>query len=176
MQFADGYDGSIPLTKEYSAMVSIRTGIVSDVPLLRTLIQEFATFERLPVTITEEQLRQDGFGAQPKFRILIAECDGQPAGYALFFDCYSSFQGRGIFLEDLFVRPSLRGKNVGRALLGHVASLAEEVDGFGVMFNVLDWNQKAIEFYQKIRATFLDDWKTVCLKNKALHDLASQIR
>jgi GNAT superfamily N-acetyltransferase len=176
MQFADGYEGSIPLTKEYSAMVSIRTGIVSDVPLLRTLIQEFATFERLPVTITEEQLRQDGFGAQPKFRILIAECDGQPAGYALFFDCYSSFQGRGIFLEDLFVRPSLRGKNVGRALLGHVARMAEEVDGFGVMFNVLDWNQKAIEFYQKIGATFLDDWKTVCLKNKALHDLASQIR
>jgi hypothetical protein len=121
MQFADGYDGSIPLTKEYSEMVSIRSGIVSDVPLLRTLIQEFATFERLPVAITEEQLRQDGFGAQPRFRILIAECDGQPAGYALFFECYSSFQGRGIFSEDLFVRPSLRGKNVGRALLGHVA-------------------------------------------------------
>src|SRR5215469_10097560 len=77
--------------------LSIRSGIVSDVALLRTLIQEFATFERLPVAITEEQLRQDGFGAQPKFRILIAECDGQVAGYALFFDCYSSFQGRGIF-------------------------------------------------------------------------------
>ena len=64
-------------------MLSIRSGIVSDVALLRTLIQEFATFERLPVAITEEQLRQDGFGAQPKFRILIAECDGQVAGYAL---------------------------------------------------------------------------------------------
>ena len=157
-------------------MLSIRSGIVSDVALLMTLIQEFATFERLPVAIAEEQLRQDGFGAQPKFRILIAEYDGQPAGYALFFDCYSSFQGRGIFLEDLFVRQSLRGKNVGRALLAHVARMAEEVNGFGLMFNVLDWNQKAIEFYKKIGATFLDDWKTVCLKNKALHDLASQIR
>jgi GNAT superfamily N-acetyltransferase len=171
-----GDDGSISLTKEYPTMLSIRSGIVSDVALLRTLIQEFATFERLPVAITEEQLRQDGFGAQPKFRILIAECDGQVAGYALFFDCYSSFQGRGIFLEDLFVRPSLRGKNVGRALLAHVARMAEEVNGFGLMFNVLDWNQKAIEFYQKIGATFLDDWKTVCLKNRALHDLASQVR
>ncbi len=157
-------------------MLSIRTGIVSDVALLRTLIQEFATFERLPVAVTEEQLRQDGFGAQPKFRMLIAECDGQPAGYALFFDCYSSFQGRGIFLEDLFVRPSLRGKNVGRVLLAHVARIAEEADGFGVMFNVLDWNQNAIEFYQKIGATFLNDWKTVCLKNEALHNLASQIQ
>jgi GNAT superfamily N-acetyltransferase len=171
-----GHNWSSLVSKEYSAMISIRSGIASDVALLRALIQEFATFERLPVAITEEQLRQDGFGTQPKFRILIAECDGQPAGYALFFDCYSSMQGRGIFLEDLFVRSSLRGKNVGRALLAHVARIAEEGTGFGVMFNVLDWNQKAIEFYHKIGATFLDDWKTVCLKNKALHDLASQIR
>lgn len=65
---------------------------------------------------------------------------------------------------------------MGRALLAHVTRMAEEVNGFGLMFNVLDWNQKAIEFYQKTGATFLDDWITVCLKNKALHDLASQIR
>jgi GNAT superfamily N-acetyltransferase len=155
-------------------MVSIRSGNIDDVPLLKALIQEFATYERLSVVITEGQLRRDGFGTRPKFQILIAELDGLPAGYALFFDYYSSFQGPGIFLEDLFVRPRFRGKSVGRALLARVARLAEEADGFGIMFNVLDWNEGAIEFYRKIGATFLNDWKTVCLKDKPLHDLASE--
>jgi GNAT superfamily N-acetyltransferase len=156
-------------------MISIRSGTVNDVPLLRTLMQEFATFERVSIVITEEQLRQDGFGARPKFRALIAEIDGLPAGYALFFDCYSSLQGQGIFLEDLFVRAPFRGKSVGRALLAYVARITEEAHGFGIMFNVLDWNDGAIEFYRRIGATFLDELKTVCLKQKALQDLASEV-
>ena len=156
-------------------MLSIRSGTANDVPLLRTLIQEFATFERLSTVITDEQLRQDGFGPRPKFRVLIAETDGLPAGYALFFDCYSSLRGHGIFLEDLFVRSQFRGKSVGRALLAHVARIAEAANGFGIMFNVLDWNDRAIKFYRRIGATFLDDWKTVCLEQKALHDLASEV-
>jgi len=156
-------------------MLTIRSGIASEVALLQSLIREFAAFERLPVAITEDQLQQDGFGAEPKFRTLIAEYDGEPAGYALFFDSYSSFQGRCIFLEDLFVRPSLRGRNVGRALLAHVARSAQEANAFGLMFNVLDWNQGAIEFYKRIGAAFLNDWKTVCLSHKALHDLASEV-
>jgi GNAT superfamily N-acetyltransferase len=155
-------------------MVSIRSGTVDDVPLLKTLVQEFATFERLPAAITEEQLRRDGFGTQPKFRVLIAEIDSLPAGYALFFDYYSSFQGYGIFLEDLFIRPQFRGKSVGRALLAHLARTTEEANGFGIMFNVLDWNNAAIEFYRGLGAAFLDDWKTVSLKGQALHDLASE--
>jgi len=156
-------------------MLTIRSGIASEVALLQSLIREFAAFERLPVAITEDQLQQDGFGAEPKFRTLIAEYDGEPAGYALFFDSYSSFQGRCVFLEDLFVRPSLRGRNVGRALLAHVARSAREANAFGLMFNVLDWNQGAIEFYKRIGAAFLNDWKTVCLSHKALHDLASEV-
>jgi GNAT superfamily N-acetyltransferase len=155
-------------------MLSIRSGNVNDVALLKGLIEEFARYERLPATITEEQLREDGFGTEPKFRILIAEIEGKAAGYALFFDYYSSFQGLGIFLEDLFVRPTFRGKNVGRALLARVARIAEASGGFGIMFNVLDWNDGAIEFYRKLGATFLDDLKTVCLQAKALHDLANE--
>lgn len=155
-------------------MISIRSGTVDDVPLLKTLIQEFATFEGLAIVVTEERLRQDGFGARPKFRVLIAEIDGQPAGHALFFDYYSSFQGHGIFLEDLYVRAAFRGKSVGRALLAQVARIAEEGNGFGIMFNVLGWNDRAIKFYRRSGATFLDDWKTVCLKQKALHNLASE--
>lgn len=156
-------------------MLSIRSGTVNDVPLLRTLIQEFAAFERDTTVITEDQLRQHGFGAQPKFRILIAEIDGAPAGYALFFDYYASFRGHGIFLEDLFVRSQFRGKSVGRALLAQIARITEEANGFGIMFNVLDWNQGAIDFYREIGATFLDDWKTVCLKENPLHALASEV-
>jgi len=156
-------------------MLSIRSGTPNDVPLLKTFFEEFAAYEQLSTVITEEQLRKDGFGASPKFRVLIAEIDGLPAGYALFFDCYSSLQGPGIFLEDLFVRPRFRGKSVGRALLAHVARITEDAKGFGIMFNVLDWNTRAIEFYRRIGATFLDDWKTVCLKEKALHDLASEV-
>lgn len=156
-------------------MLSIRSGTPNDVPLLMTLLQEFAAYERVSTVITEEQLRQDGFGARPKFQVLIAEIDGLPVGYALFFDCYSSLRGHAIFLEDLFVRPRFRGKSVGRALLAHVARLTEDAKGFGIMFNVLAWNDGAIKFYRRMGATFLDDWKTVCLEQKALQDLASEV-
>ena len=156
-------------------MLSIRSGTPNDVPLLKTFFEEFATYERLSTVITEEQLRQDGFGARPKFQVLIAEIDGLPVGYALFFDCYSSLRGHGIFLEDLFVRPRFRGKSVGRALLAHVARTTEAAYGFGIMFNVLDWNDGAIKFYRRIGATFLDDWKSVCLEQKALHDLTNEV-
>lgn len=138
-------------------MLSIRSGTRHDVPLLKTFFQEFATYERLSTVITEAQLRQDGFGDRPKFQVLIAEIDGLPAGYALFFDCYSSLWGRGIFLEDFFVRPQFCGKRAGGAMLAHVARLTEDANGFGIMFNVLDWNDGAIQFYRRLGATFVDD-------------------
>ena len=155
-------------------MLSIRSGKANDVPLLMAFFQEFAAYERLTTNMTEEQVRQDGFGDRPKFRVLIAEIDGLPAGYALFFDCYSSLRGHGIFLEDLFVLPQFRRKGVGRVLLTHVARITEDVNGFGIMFNVLGWNDGAIRFYRRIGATFLNDWKTVCLEQKALYDLANE--
>lgn len=155
-------------------MLSIRAAVAEDVAVLKSLIHEFAAYERLEAFITEEQLLGDGFGAHRIFRILIAEWSQQPAGYALFFDYYSSFRGRGMFLEDLFVRAQFRGKGVGKALLAQVAAMAEKNHCFGVMFNVLDWNRPAIEFYQELGATFLDDWKTVCLKGSALQAVAKE--
>lgn len=157
-------------------MVSIRSGTANDIPLMKAFVDEFAEYERVSTVISEEQLRQDGFGARPKFQVLIAAVDGVPAGYALFFDCYSSLRGgHGILLEDLFVRPAFRGRSVGRALLARIARITEDARAFGIMFNVLDWNDGAIRFYRRIGATFLDDWKTVCLKEKALHELASEL-
>src|SRR5580700_11171654 len=97
----------------------IRPASIDDVTLLRTLIRELAEFEReLHLCLIEEQdLARDGFGPDPKFRALIAEWEGQPAGYALFFGYYSTWAGAGLYLEDLFVRSPFRGKRIGMALL-----------------------------------------------------------
>ncbi len=158
-------------------MLSIRPARASDVPTLNTLIHEFAEFERLPVAATEASLLRDGFGEAPKFRVLMAEWGGQAAGYALFFDYYSSFEGRpGLFLEDIYVRGEYRGKGIGKALLVGVASAAREKNCFGVRWQVLDWNTPAIDFYKSLGATFLDDWKTVSLDGDALEHVAKGAR
>lgn len=154
-------------------MLNLRQANLNDVPLLHSLIQEMADYERLPLLITEETLARDGFGSQPRFRALIADFNGEPAGYAFFFGSYSTFEGRGLFLEDLFVRPQFRKNKVGRALLSRVAAIAQQEACFGVMLHVLDWNEMAIQFYKKMDATFLDDWKTVCLKGDSLRLVAN---
>jgi GNAT superfamily N-acetyltransferase len=96
-------------------MLNIRCATLTDVPALHSLIQEMSEYEHLPFSITEQILASDGFGVQPRFRAMIAEFDDQPAGYA-FFESYSTFQGRGLFLEDLFVRPQFRKNQIGWAL------------------------------------------------------------
>jgi len=129
---------------------------------------EFAEFERLPVTVVEAHLMRDGFGERPRFRVLMAEWDGQIAGYAFFFDYYSTFEGRpGLFLEDIYVREQYRGKEIGKAMLARVAAIAREENCFGVRWQVLDWNAPAIEFYRRLGAEFLDEWKTVPAARRA---------
>lgn len=160
-------------------MLNIRPATKNDAPLLRNLIHELADFERLAheTIITEEDIVRDGFGATPKFRALIAEWDGQPTGYALFFEFYSSFQGRaGLFLEDIFVRPQYRKHGIGRELLAQVARIAWEEDYFCLRWEVLDWNSSAIEFYRKLGAEFLDEWKAVCLIGDALQALTAKAK
>ena len=152
-------------------MLSIRAATVNDVALLKNLICEFAEYERERhlVMITEADLVRDGFGPEPKFRAMIAEWDGQAAGYALFFGFYSTWEGRpGLFLEDLFVRRAFRGEGIGKALLAKVAGIARRENCYGVRWEVLDWNQPAIDFYKTLGATFLDQWKAVLLTGEAL--------
>ena len=114
-------------------MLLIRAAAMSDVSLLLRFFREFAEYERKPgaVVIDEETLTKDGFGARPHFRSLIAEWDGQAAGYALFFGIYSSLKGSGIFLEDLFVREAFRGRAIGRALLSQVARTVRQEGFYG---------------------------------------------
>ena len=160
-------------------MLNVRPATKNDAPLLRNLIHELADFERLAheTIITEEDVMRDGFGPTPKFRTLIAEWDGQAAGYALFFEFYSSFQGRaGLFLEDIFVRPQYRKHGIGSELLAQVARIAWEEGYFCLRWEVLDWNSTAIEFYRKLGAEFLDEWKAVCLIGDALQAVTAKAK
>jgi len=157
-------------------MLSIRPAIVSDVPLIRTLIRELADFEHEleHVTITEADLTRDGFGPEPKFRVLIAEWDGQVAGYALFFNFYSTWRGRQLFLEDLFVRAQFRGKGIGKSVLAFVAKIARDEGCHALRWEVLSWNQPAVDWYRSLGADFLDDWRLVILADNALQRLAEK--
>lgn len=157
-------------------MLHIRPAIVDDVALLRTMIRELAEFEHELelVTISEEELRRDGFGKNPRFRALIAEWDGQTAGYALMFGYYSTWAGRGLFLEDLFVREPFRGRGIGTALLAAVARIAVEELCYGIHWEVLDWNEKAIALYKALGAEFRDQWRPVLLTGEALMRLAEK--
>ena len=156
-------------------MLSIRQATPEDVPLLHTLIHELAEFEKLndEASVSEEDLLRNGFGDQPKFRAVIAESDGQPAGYAIFFEFFSSFQGcPGLFLDDIFVRSQFRKKGIGKALLAHVAGIAYREKYFCMRWEVLDWNTPAIEMYRNLGAVFMDNWKEVCLIGEPLQALA----
>jgi GNAT superfamily N-acetyltransferase len=160
-------------------MLSIRPATIKDAALLATMILELAQYEKLDheAAVTAESIARDGFGPHPKFRAVIAEVDGKPAGYAVFFEFYSTFQGRaGLFLEDLYVRPPLRKQGIGQALLNYVARIAWEEDYFCMRWEVLDWNKPAIDFYQRLGAVFLDEWKAVMLIGDPLQAAADSAK
>ena len=160
-------------------MLSIRPATNTDVPLLATLIHELAEYDQMSqeVSMTEADIARDGFGPHPKFRAAIAEWGGEVAGYALFFEFYSTFQGRaGLFLDDIFVRPQYRKHGIGRALLAHVAGVAWKEKYFCMRCEVLDWNTPAINFYTKLGAMFLDNWKGAVLIGDALQAIAEETK
>jgi GNAT superfamily N-acetyltransferase len=156
-------------------MLTIRPATAEDAPLLLALIRELAEYEKLDheAGVTEEAIARDGFGPHPKFRAVIAMWDQQVAGYAVFFEFYSSFQGRaGLFLDDIYVRPKFRKQGIGKALIAHVAGIAWREEYFCMRWEVLDWNTPAIDFYRKLGAEFLDEWKEVVLLGDALEAAA----
>jgi GNAT superfamily N-acetyltransferase len=159
-------------------MLRIRPATISDAALLHTMVRELAEFEREleHVTLCEKDLARDGFGKNPLFRALIADSEGQPAGYACFFRYYSTWAGRGLFLEDLFVRQAFRGLGIGKALLAQVARIAVDEGCYGIHWEVLDWNQKGIEFYKNLGARFRDQWRPVLLTDEPLRQLANKAR
>jgi GNAT superfamily N-acetyltransferase len=156
-------------------MYSIRPATIQDAPAITAMIHEFAEFEHLETSVLEDDIERDGFGPSPKFRALIAEWNREPAGYAIFFEFYSSFQGRaGLFMDDIYVRPEFRQQGIGKALLAHVAALAYKEGYFCLRWEVLDWNATAIDFYRSLGASFMDEWKSALLIGDALQSVASQ--
>ncbi len=156
-------------------MLSIRPATKEDADLLAGMIRELAAFEKLEheVGMTAEDVARDGFGPHPKFRAVIAQWNGEPVGYAVFFEFYSSFQGRaGLFLDDLYVRPASRTHGIGTALIKHVAGIAWREKYFCMRWEVLDWNKPAIQFYNNLGAAFLEEWKPVILIGDALEAAA----
>ena len=159
--------------------LSIRPATVADVALVLTFIRDLAEYERLAheVVATEPLLRETLFGERPGAEVVIAELDGEPVGFALFFHNFSTFLGRpGLYLEDLFVRPAARGHGVGRALLARLAAIAVERGCGRFEWSVLDWNEPAIGFYRKLGAVPLDDWTVQRVTGEALHRLAAEDR
>jgi GNAT superfamily N-acetyltransferase len=153
----------------------IRPAICGDIPDILAFIRALAAYEREPeaVTATEADLLRDGFGPNPFFSCLIAEHDGLPVGFALYFFSYSTWLGRpGLYLEDIFVEPEMRGLGIGKALLERVAAIALEKRCPRLQWEVLDWNTPAIEFYQAMGAEFLDEWRNVRVTGEALRRLA----
>ena len=158
-------------------MLNIRPATSADVPTMLRFIHELATYERAPdaVVATEADLLRDGWGPVPRFTALIADFNGEPAGFALYFTSYSTWRGHhGIRLEDLYVTPSLRGKGIGRALLTRLAQIAIDEGCPRLEWDVLDWNTPAIAVYEKIGARMLDTWRIMRLSGDPLHALATR--
>jgi len=156
-------------------VITIRPATVADVPQILAFIRALAAYEREPdaVLATEADLVRDGFGPRPAYSCLLAEHDGEPAGFALYFFNYSTWLGRrGVYLEDLFVEPRHRGLGIGRALLEQVAAVAVREGCLRLQWEVLDWNRPAIDFYAAMGAEFLDEWRNVRLSGEALRSLA----
>ena len=153
----------------------IREAAERDIPLILQFINELADYERLSsvVVATEDGLRRALFAASPAAEVLIAEAGGEPAGFALFFQNFSTFAGRpGLYLEDLFVRPAFRRRGCGTRLLARLAQIAVERNYARMEWAVLEWNETAKRVYRRIGAQSMDEWRVNRLTGDALRALA----
>lgn len=165
------------ITALHTMPFQITPAVPADIPVILSLIRELAEFERLldHVTATEGQLREHLFGERPRAEVVIARAGEKVAGFALFFHNFSTFVGApGIYLEDLFVRAEFRGQGCGEALLRHVARIVVARRCARFEWAVLDWNERAIDFYKGLGAQPLDDWTVFRVAGDALTQLASR--
>ena len=157
--------------------IVIRDAVRADAPQIIRFIEDLAEYERLAheAVATIADIERELFGASPKVFCQIAEWNGAPAGFALWFYTFSTFLGRhGIWLEDLFVKPDMRGHGLGKALLVDLANRCVREKLGRLEWAVLDWNQPSIEFYQSQGAVFMDDWRRCRLSGEALNTLGGK--
>ena len=156
--------------------LELRIAEEGDVALILSFIKELAQYEKMlnEVVATEETLHESLF-IRKAAEVIIAEYNGVPVGFALFFHNFSTFIGKpGIYLEDLYVRPEMRGKGIGKILLTYLAKLAIDRNCGRFEWWCLDWNEPSIDFYKKIGAIPMDEWTTYRVHNEALINLANE--
>lgn len=141
-------------------MITIRRAIESDCPRLLELIKELALYEKAPeqVTVTLEHFKKSGFGEQPVWWAFVAEENGLVQGFALYYIRYSTWKGQRMYLEDILVTDAMRGKGIGKLLLDRLIEEAKEKGYSGIVWQVLEWNEPAINFYKKYNASFDPEW------------------
>lgn len=168
---------SAPSTSKPTNEIVIRPATRDDAALLVEFIHKLAEYERQAdlVSITEQDIVRDGFGAEPKFGAFIAECDGRPAGYALYFFTYATWYGRQLlFLEDIFILEEFRGRGLATALIREVARIALARDCYGLVWEVLDWNQPALAAYKAWGANMLTELRVMHLPPDAARKLTEK--
>ncbi len=140
--------------------IIIRNAVAGDCPRLLALVRELAEYERAPqeVTITLDVFRDSGFGAQPVWWAFVAEVDGVVEGFALYYIRFSTWKGQRMYLEDFFVREEARGKALGKRLFDRLIADARARNFAGIVWQVLEWNEPAINFYRKYKCTFDGEW------------------
>ena len=156
-------------------MLNLRPAVPADAPMILQYIRDLAAYEREPqaAVATEADILRYAFSDHPLIQVTMAEWEGQPAGFALWFLNFSTWEGRpGIFLEDLFVPPAFRGHGIGKALIQHLAALAVKEGWTRFVWQVLDWNTPSIEFYQAQGARIMGEWLTCRVEGEALRRLA----
>lgn len=155
--------------------LSIRQATRADVPLVLSFIRDLAEFEKLShlVVATEEVIAEELFGPKSHTEVVLGHCGSEPVAFAVYFHNFSTFLGRkGLYLEDLFVRPAYRRRGFGRAMLLQLARIASERNCGRLEWSVLDWNEPAIFFYETLGATIMHEWKLVRVTGEALEKLA----
>ncbi|QNL49889.1 GNAT family N-acetyltransferase [Olivibacter sp. SDN3] len=147
--------------------INIRKAVKADCPRILALIHELALYEKAPheVTVTLKEMEDAGFGSQPVWEAFVAETAGVIQGIALYYIRYSTWKGRRIYLEDLIVTEEMRGKGIGKLLFDCVLKEGKRKGYSGMAWQVLDWNETAINFYKKYNASFDSEWVNVSINN-----------
>ena len=162
-----------------SDKIKIRSAEIKDSEIILKLIKELSVYEKLSHTVINNEvlLKENLFGKRKFAEVLIADFENQSVGFALFFHNYSTFVGKpGIYLEDLYVKPEMRGKGIGKALFLELIKIAKERNCGRVEWSVLNWNKSAIDFYKSMGAIPMDEWTVYRLTSDKIEELASEGR